>query len=76
MVLVGFGVYKERKEQRYWKVLHSWGKDFGLNGYMHVDPGRNYCRVEVIAFYPFLDSRRRRWKMRRENTIKPNKMRN
>ena len=35
----------------YWIVRNSWGRDFGIDGYIHLDVGENTCGVADYAAY-------------------------
>jgi len=41
--------------KNYWMVKNSWGKDWGDNGYIKFEMGKNVCNIESQATYPLLD---------------------
>jgi len=54
VVVCGYGTDSVTRKQ-YWMVKNSWGKDFGDNGYIKFELGKNVCGIEEEATYPLLD---------------------
>lgn len=46
ITIVGWGVENDTK---YWKVLNSWGEDWGENGYFRIIRGINDCNIEDLV---------------------------
>lgn len=45
-LLVGWG---ELKGKKYWKVLNSWGSNYGEDGYFLIERGTDECAIESMA---------------------------
>jgi len=52
VIIVGYG---EKYGVEYWVVRNSWGKEWGLGGYMEIIRGKNICGIANIPIYPLLD---------------------
>ena len=45
-MLVGWG---EEDGQKFWKLLNSWGDDWGEKGFFRIRRGSDECAVESMA---------------------------
>ena len=52
MVVVGYDTDPE-SGIKYWILKNSWGKQAGINGYVHMERGYNICGIVgyAIALY-------------------------
>ncbi|XP_068134981.1 cathepsin O [Hyperolius riggenbachi] len=51
VVLVG---YDKSGDIPYWIVKNSWGKSWGIDGYVHIKMGSNLCGVADFVTFPLL----------------------
>ena len=54
VTIVGYGTYtslKTKKQETYWIIRNSWGKNFGTNGYAKIKVGIDICWTESFNFY-------------------------
>nr|XP_046913487.1 fruit bromelain-like [Dermatophagoides farinae] len=40
--------------QKYWIIKNSWGKNWGLNGFLYLPRGQNKCNIQYYAGVPFI----------------------
>ena len=40
--------------QRYWIIKNSWGRFFGINGFLYLPRGQNKCNIQYYAGIPFI----------------------
>ena len=48
VLAVGYG--EDENGTPYWIIKNSWGKDWGLNGYFHMEMDKNMCGKSLLAF--------------------------
>ena len=52
VTLVGWGTDNEVGE--YWIVRNSWGRNYGMDGYIFIKIEGNICGVATDPFYPVI----------------------
>ncbi len=56
VLAVGFGV--DENGTPYWIIKNSWGADWGINGYFHMEMGKNMCGMSFpwtsVIFFHFV----------------------
>ncbi|CAM6020640.1 unnamed protein product [Sphagnum balticum] len=61
VLAVGFGV--DENGTPYWIIKNSWGADWGINGYFHMEMGKNMCGIATCAAYPVVPEDLKKSKM-------------
>ncbi|XP_078411790.1 procathepsin L-like isoform X1 [Cetorhinus maximus] len=55
VLVVGYGTYEGEATQNYWIIKNSWGKKWGMNGYMLLAKDtNNQCGIATNAVYPLV----------------------
>ena len=55
VLAVGYDV-DPATNMKYWIIKNSWGENWGLQGYFHMERGKNMCGVSDCASYPVVDA--------------------
>lgn len=53
VLVIGYDL-DHRTEEDYWIIKNSWGKDWGMDGYMYFVRNTNNCGIAAFALYPVL----------------------
>jgi len=53
VLIVGYG-HDNTTNLDYWIVKNSWGKSWGMNGYVWLARGVNECGLDLAASYPIV----------------------
>uniref|UniRef100_A0A673TSE0 Procathepsin L n=1 Tax=Suricata suricatta TaxID=37032 RepID=A0A673TSE0_SURSU len=56
VLIIGHGIQgKESENKKYWVVKNSWGRDWGMNGYIKMARDRNnHCGIASMASFPIV----------------------
>ena len=56
VLVVGYGVERQSggEDVKYWKVMNSWGTEWGNEGFFLIERGVNLCKIESFMMYPIV----------------------
>jgi len=54
VLVVGYNMEAEDREEHYWIVKNSWGAGWGMDGYIHMRMWVNNCNIARWGYYPIL----------------------